>query len=74
MPIFQMCVVVTQSCLMLYNPIDCSPSGFSVHGILQKQYWSGLPFPSPGDLPNPGMKARSPALQEGSLLPGPRGK
>ena len=40
---------------------DCSPPGFSVHGILQQEYWSGLPFPSPGDLPNPGIKLRSPA-------------
>ena len=30
-------------------------------------YWSGLPFPSPGDLPNPGIKPRSPALQADSL-------
>ena len=38
-------------------------------------YWSGLPFPSPGDLPNPGMEPRSPmspALQVNSLLLGPR--
>ena len=32
------------------------------------EYWSGLPFPSPGDLPNPGIKPRSPALQAHSLL------
>ena len=31
-------------------------------------YWSGLPFPSPGDLPNPGIKPRSPALQADALL------
>jgi len=30
------------------------------------EYWSGLPFPSPGDLPNPGIKPRSPALQADS--------
>ena len=30
-------------------------------------YWSGLPFPSPGDLPNPGIKPRYPALQADSL-------
>ena len=33
--------------------MDCSPPGFSVHGILQAKYWSGLPCPPPGDLPNP---------------------
>ena len=33
----------------------------------RQEYWSGLPFPSPADLPNPGMEARSPALQADSL-------
>ena len=54
---------VAQSCLTLFDPMDCSPPGFSVHGIFQAwilhEYWSGLPFPSPGDLPtqgsNPGL-------------------
>ena len=32
-------------------------------GFSRQEYWSGLPFPSPGDLPNPGIKPRSPALQ-----------
>ena len=31
-------------------------------GFFRQEYWSGLPFPSPGDLPNPGIKPRSPAL------------
>ena len=38
------------------------------------EYWSGLPFPSPGDLPNPGIESRSPALQADSLLSEPPGK
>ena len=50
---------VAQPCPTLCNPMDCSPPGFSVHGILQAEYWSGLPFPSPGDLPNPGVKPES---------------
>ena len=33
----------------------------------RQEHWSGLPFPSPGDLPNPGIKPASPALQVGSL-------
>ena len=37
-------------------------------------YWSGLPFPSPGDLPNPGMEPGPPALQEDSLPSEPQGK
>ena len=38
------------------------------------KYWSGLPFPSPGDLPNPGIQPRSPALQADSLPAEPPGK
>ena len=45
-----------QSCPTLSNPMDCSLPGSSVHGILQKEYWSGLPFPSPGDHPDPGIE------------------
>ena len=37
-------------------------------GFPRQEYWSGLPFPSPGDLPNPGIKPASPALQVDSLL------
>ena len=36
-------------------------------GFLKQEYWSGMPFPSPGDLPDPGIKPRSPALQADSL-------
>ena len=36
-------------------------------GFSRQEYWSGLPFPSPGDLPSPGIEPRSPALQENSL-------
>ena len=39
-----------------------------------QEYWSGLPFPSPGDLPDPGIKPRSPILQVYSLLSAPPGK
>ena len=60
-------VLVTQLCLILCDSIDCSLPGSSVHGILQQEYWSGLPFPSPGDLPDPGIKPGSPALQANSL-------
>ena len=40
----------------------------------RQEYWSGLPFPSPGDLPNPGIKPRSPTLQADSLPSVPPGK
>ena len=40
----------------------------------KQEYWSGLPFPSPGDLPDPGIKPRSPALQADTLSSEPPGK
>ena len=48
-----------QSCPTLSHPVDCSPPGSSVHGILQARILSGSPFPVPGDLPNPGIKPSS---------------
>ena len=47
--------------------MGCNPPGFSVHEILQARAWSGLPFPSLGDLPGPGIQPGSPALQADSL-------
>ena len=43
-------------------------------GFSRQEYWSGLPFPSPGDLPNPGIKPGSPALQADALSSEPPGK
>ena len=43
-------------------------------GFPRQEHWSGLPFPSQGDLPDPGIKPKSPALQEDSLLCKPPGK
>ena len=43
-------------------------------GFSRQEYWSGLPFPSPGDLPGSGIKLGSPALQKDSLPPAPPGK
>ena len=48
---------------------DSCPWGFS-----RQEYWSGLPCPPPGDLPNPRIKPRSPALQEDSLSAELQGK
>ena len=59
---FVCCAKLLQSCPTLCNPMDCSPLGSCVHGILQQEYWSGLPCPPPGDLPNPGIKPRSDSL------------
>ena len=68
------CCLVVQSCLTLCNPMHCSLPGFSVHGIFQEEYWSGLPFPSPGDLPNPGIKSMSPELTGKFFITEPPGK
>ena len=54
--------------------MNCSPAGSSVHRILRQEYWSGLPFPPSRDLPDPGIKPRSPALQADALLSEPPGK
>ena len=47
--------------------MDCSPPGSSGHGLSRQEYWSGLPFHSPGDPPDPGIEPGSPALQADSL-------
>ena len=62
------------NCLTLCDPMDYSPPGSSVHGILQARImeWAAIPFS--GDLPDPGIKPRSPALQAGSLPSEPLGK
>ena len=54
-------------------PMDCSPSGSSVHGDSSGKN-AGLTFPSPGDLPDPGIVPGTPALQADSLPSEPPGK
>ena len=49
----------------LCNTMGHSPPGSSVHGISRQEYWSGLPYPAPGDLPSPGIEAESPVLASG---------
>ena len=72
---FPLKALVTLSCLTLCNRLDCSLLGsFVLEFSRQEEYWSRLPFPSPGDLPNPGIKSRSPALQADSLPSEPPGK
>ena len=58
---------VSHSVVTLCDSMDCSPPSSSVQGFSWQVYWSGLPFLSPGDLPNPGMELGSPALQADSL-------
>ena len=59
--------LVTQSCPTLLQPMDCRAPLSGVHGISQA-YLSGFPFPSLGELLDPGIKSASPALQADSLL------
>ena len=62
----------TQPSSTLCNPVDCSLPGPSVRLEFSRQeYWSGCPFLSPGDLPDPGIEPASPALQPDSLLSEP---
>ena len=57
-----------QSCPTLCDPMDCILPDSPVHGdSLGKNTGVGLPFPSPGDLPDPGIEPRFPALQADSL-------
>ena len=60
------CWLVAQSCLTLGNLMDCGPPG-SMTGFSRQEYWSGLPFPSPADLPDPEIEPASPARQANSL-------
>ena len=73
-----MCVLcvclVSQSCLTLFNPVDCSSLSMRVS---RQEYWSGLPFPTPGYLPHPGIEPASPvapALLADSFTAEPQGK
>ena len=59
---------VLQLCPTLCDPMDCVAHQASLSmGFSRQEYWSGLPFSFPQDLPNPGIKPESPALQADSL-------
>ena len=67
------CCFVCNSCLTFLTPTGL----LSVHETFQQESWSRLPFPSPGDLPDPGIKPTplmSPELEAGSLALAPLGK
>ena len=63
---------VAQSCPTLCDPMDYQ-APLSM-GLSRQEYWSGLPFPSPRDLPDPGIEPRSPAFQADALTAKPPGK
>ena len=66
------CVLVVGSDSL--GSMNCSPPGSSLHGFSRQAYWSGLPCPSPGDLPDSGTEPGSPELQADSLPSEPPGK
>ena len=65
---------VAQSCLTLWDPWTVAHQTLLSMGFSRQEYWSGLPFPSPGDLPYPGIEPRSPTLQADTLTSVPPGK
>ena len=59
------CVCVrarAQSCPILCDPMDCNPPGPLSMEFPRQEYWSGLPFPPPGDLPDPEVSTLSPVF------------
>ena len=60
-------VLVAQLGPTLCGPLDRHPPASSVHGISQRRMLEWVPFPSPGDLPDPGIEPRSPTLKVDSL-------
>ena len=65
--VYSMCVSVTHSCPTLVTPWTADLQAPLFMGFFRQGYWSGLPFPSPGDLPDPEIEPRSPKLQADSL-------
>ena len=59
-------VLVAQSRLTLCNPMDRAHQAALSMGLSKQEYWSRLPFPCPGDLPDPGIEPSSPALRADS--------
>ena len=60
--------LVAKSCPTLATPWTVACQAPLSMRFSRQEYWSGLPFSSPGDLPNPGIEPRSPALQADSSL------
>ena len=66
--------LVAKLCPTLVTPWTVAHQAPLSMGFSKQAYWSGLPFPSPGDLPYPGIKSRSPALEADALTSEPPGK
>ena len=68
------CVLVVQSCLTLWDPMDCGPPDSSVHGMFLARILEWVAIPSPVALPDRGIEPRSPALQADALTSEPPGE
>ena len=66
--------LVAKSCLCLGSPWTVARQAPLSMGFSRQKYWSGLPFPSPGDLPDLGIEPGSPSSQVDSLSTEPSGK
>ena len=67
-------MLVTQLCLTLFYSMTVALQASLFMGFFRQEYWSGLSFLSPGDLPDPGIETGSPALQADSLQSEPPGQ
>ena len=66
--------LVAKLCPTLVTPWTVAPEALLSMRFFRQEYWSGLPFPSPGDLLDPGIEPRSPTLQADALSSEPPGK
>ena len=55
-------MLVAKSCPTVCNPMNCNCQAPLSMGFSRQEFWSGLPFPTPGDLPDPGIEPTSPML------------
>ena len=65
---------IAQLCPTLCNPWTVAHQALPSMEFSRQEYWSRLPFPSPGNLPDPGIEPRSPTLQADALTSVPPGK
>ena len=70
------CIVSTAAAVLHFSRVQLFATPWTIQSMefSRPEYWSGEPFPSPGDLPNPGIEPRSPALWEDSLPAEPQRK
>ena len=74
MSVYPLCAKSLQLCLAFCNPMDVAYQAPLSMRLSRQEYWSGLPLPSQGDLPDPGVETGYPALQADSLPSEPPGK